>query len=109
MNKGTVWDVLQLARQQRGSYEEFLQIPTMSMGIYKLPAGSEDTQSPHNEDEAYYVVAGKASINIEGEITPVEPGALVFVPAKAAHRFVDIETDLTLLVFFAPAYGSIKD
>ena len=43
-------------------YLEFLKVPDLSMGLYILPAGGTDPQSPHTEDEVYYVgVAGRRS------------------------------------------------
>ena len=98
-----IWQTKNLASEQTRSYGEFLRVPAMSMGIYKLPAGGTDPQSPHNEDEAYYVVSGRAKIEVEGETQVVQEGTVIFVPAHAVHRFKDIEEDLVLLVFFAPA------
>lgn len=86
-------------------YLEFLRAPSMSLGIYTLPAGSEDLQSPHNQDEVYYVIAGKAVLSVEDEQQLAVPGALLFVPAHAEHKFIEIEEELSLLVFFAPAEG----
>jgi mannose-6-phosphate isomerase-like protein (cupin superfamily) len=86
-------------------YLEFLRVPAMSLGIYMLPAGGEDLQSPHNQDEVYYVIGGKGVLRVEGERQPAVPGALLFVPAHAEHKFVEIEEELSLLVFFAPAEG----
>src|SRR5262245_14077686 len=37
-------------------YLEFLSVPDLSAGIYELPAGGVDPQSPHAEDELYYVI-----------------------------------------------------
>jgi mannose-6-phosphate isomerase-like protein (cupin superfamily) len=91
------------ASEQR--YLEFLRVPAMSLGIYTLPAGSQDLQSPHNQDEVYYVIGGKGVLRVEGEQQPAVPGALLFVPAHAEHMFVEIEEELSLLVFFAPAEG----
>lgn len=84
-------------------YLEFLRAASLSLGIYRLPAGSMDTQKPHTEDEVYYVVSGNACIRVREETQPVKAGSLVFVPARAEHRFFDIAEDLVLLVFFAPA------
>ena len=36
-------------------YLEFLKVPDLSMGLYVLPTGGVDPQSPHTEDEVYYV------------------------------------------------------
>jgi mannose-6-phosphate isomerase-like protein (cupin superfamily) len=84
-------------------YHEFLRIPAMSAGVYVLPSGATDRQSPHQEDEIYYVVRGKAKVRIGSSERPVEPGTVVFVEARIEHRFFDIEEELVLLVVFAPA------
>ena len=46
-----------IAQQSSGGqpYLEFLRAPSMSAGIYTLPAGGVDRQQPHTEDEVYYV------------------------------------------------------
>ena len=85
------------------SYLEFLRVPSMSLGVYRLPAGGIDPQSPHTEDEVYYVVSGRALIRVDGEDRSVGPGSIVFVAAHVPHRFHAIKEDLTVLVFFAPA------
>jgi mannose-6-phosphate isomerase-like protein (cupin superfamily) len=84
-------------------YEEFLRVPAMSMGLYVLEAGAEDPQSPHNEDEAYIVMAGRAVIDVDGEDRAVGPGSVVFVAAHVPHRFHSISQRLEVMVVFAPA------
>jgi mannose-6-phosphate isomerase-like protein (cupin superfamily) len=84
-------------------YLEFLRKPSLSLGVYVLAAGSDDPQKPHTEDEVYYVVRGRATINVDGEDRPVEAGSIVFVAATVPHRFHSIEEELELLVVFAPA------
>ena len=71
-------------------YHEFLRVPDLSAGIYVLEAGGTDPQSPHTEDELYYVVAGRAVVTVGSETRPVVPGSLVFVAAGVPHRFHDI-------------------
>jgi hypothetical protein len=93
-------------RQRPELWLEFFRVPAMSLGIYKLPKDSMDPQTPHDEDEVYYVLSGHGRIEIEGDDHVVEPGALIFVERKRVHRFHDIKADLELLVFFAPAEGS---
>jgi mannose-6-phosphate isomerase-like protein (cupin superfamily) len=86
------------------SYLQFINEGTMSLGLYVLAAGSTDTQSPHAEDEIYYVVAGRGAIVVAGERRPVQPGSIVFVAKEVEHRFVDIAEVLSILVFFAPQH-----
>ena len=85
------------------AYLEFLRVPALSMGIYRLPAGGEDRQNPHNEDEAYYVLSGRARFQSGSADVEAGPGAIFYVPAGEPHRFHSITEDLDLLVFFAPA------
>ena len=84
-------------------YLEFLNVPDLSLGIYALPAGGTDPQSPHTEAEVYYVVSGRAQINVAGEDRPVQSGSIVYVAKNVEHTFHSIEAELTVLVFFAPA------
>ncbi|MFN8447145.1 MAG: cupin domain-containing protein [Anaerolineae bacterium] len=90
-------------------YLEFLRVPALSMGVYTLPAGSQDMQEPHTEDEVYYVAQGAAAIRVADEDRPVTAGSMVYVPAKVEHRFHTITQDLTVLVFFAPAEYSQRE
>jgi len=86
-----------------GEYLEFLRVPAMSAGVYVLAAGSADRQSPHKQDELYYVVKGRARMRAGGHDQAVAGGTLIFVPADVEHRFYDIDEEITVLVFFAPA------
>ena len=105
-------DITDLLRQQKGSgnlYLEFIREPSMSVGLYSLPAGGVDPQQPHTEDEVYYVVSGRGAIRVRGEDRAVQPGSVVFVGAGVEHKFHSIEEDLTILVFFAPAEYSFTE
>lgn len=96
-------DLLHDRAEAGRAYHEFLRVPSMSMGLYHLPAGGSDPQQPHREDEVYYVVNGQATIRVGTEDRPVGPGAVIFVAAGVPHRFHTITADLDILVFFAPA------
>jgi mannose-6-phosphate isomerase-like protein (cupin superfamily) len=85
------------------AYLEFFKVPDLSMGLYVLPASGIDPQSPHTEDEVYYVVSGKAMIKVADEDRAVQAGSIVYVARNVEHRFHSIEKDLTVFVFFAPA------
>ena len=84
-------------------YSEFLRVPAMSAGVYVLGAGATDPQEPHREDELYYVVRGRARMQIGSEHAEVRAGSVIFVEAECEHRFYDIKEELEVMVFFAPA------
>ena len=86
-------------------YTEHLRVPALSVGTYSLPSGAIDDQSPHAEDEVYYVVRGRGAFTAGGRTAEVGPGTTLFVPAGEDHRFRDVTEDLAVLVFFAPAYS----
>ena len=95
---------LQKRRAQGGKpYLEFLRVPALSAGVYALPAEGKDSQSPHKEDELYYVVRGRARIRIGSEEHEVNEGSVIFVAAGVQHYFHEIKEELVVLVFFAPA------
>jgi mannose-6-phosphate isomerase-like protein (cupin superfamily) len=93
-------------RAEGKAYLEFLRTRDLSAGVYRLPAGAEDKQQPHGEEEIYYVVSGQARFRAGEQDVDVSPGDILFVPPREPHRFHDIRADLELLVFFAPAEGS---
>jgi quercetin dioxygenase-like cupin family protein len=100
------FDLAALQRRQEETgkpYLEFLRVVAMSAGVYVLPAGRTDGQNPHRQDEMYYVVRGRARMRAGGEDKAVAAGTVIFVAAGIEHRFYDIEEELTVLVFFAPA------
>lgn len=100
------FQLAELMQSQRDSgtlYLEFLRVPSISMGVYTLPAGATDPQRPHTEDEVYYITHGAATIRVGDEDRPVVPGSIVYVAANVDHRFHTITEDLTVIVFFAPA------
>ena len=108
MNRGDmqVYELAQLISQRSDSnklYLEFLKVPDLSLGLYVLPAGGTDPQSPHTEDEVYYVVSGRAKILVADEDRDMQAGSIVYVAKNVEHRFHSIEEELTVLVFFAPA------
>ncbi|MFZ3264747.1 MAG: cupin domain-containing protein [Terriglobales bacterium] len=106
-------DDLERTRAAQGKrYLEFLRVPAMSAGVYVLAAGATDPQKPHHEDELYYVVRGRGRMKIRSgdsssghasEDAEVRAGSLIFVEAAQEHRFYDIQEELEVLVFFAPA------
>ena len=100
------WDIFELGKlleKKAGMtfpYLEFVRAPSLSCGIYTLESGAKDLQGPHDEDEVYFVIKGRARIRVGDEEEEVGAGSLIYVAATSEHRFVEIEEDITLLVFF---------
>jgi mannose-6-phosphate isomerase-like protein (cupin superfamily) len=98
------WRDLRAERAASGEmYREFLRVAATSAGVYEIPAGGTDPQTPHREDEVYYVVRGRGRFQSSVGDGEVETGDLLFVPARMPHRFHDVTEDLELLVLFAQA------
>ena len=96
-------DGLEAARSAASErYHEFLRRDSMSAGLYVVRARENDPQTPHNQDELYYVVSGVGRIRVGTQDRPVGAGSIVFVEAGIEHRFHSITRDLTVLVVFAP-------
>ena len=104
-----LWELDEVEADQAASgrlYHEFLTVPDLSCGLYVLDAGATDPQSPHGEDELYYVVTGRARVTVGDTTRDIKPGSMVFVAATVPHKFHDITERLELLVVFGPAEGS---
>lgn len=102
--KQASFDLSEIEQRRRAGGDpwlEFLKVPSLRVGLYVLPAGSVDTQTPHEEDEVYHVIRGRARFVADGEEMAVGPGSVLFVAARIEHRFQSIEEDLEVLVFFA--------
>jgi mannose-6-phosphate isomerase-like protein (cupin superfamily) len=83
----------------QGGYEIVHASPGLEIGVYVLVAPEPDRQQPHEDDEVYYVLEGRGTLEVEGEAHELEEGQAIFVPAGAEHRFTGYE-DLRLLVVF---------
>ena len=103
----TTVEALEASRREAGRrYLEFLRVPDLSAGLYRLEAGTTDPQQPHAEDEVYVVTRGRCRFRAGADEREVGPGSVLFVPARMEHRFVDIREPLEVLVVFGPAEGS---
>ncbi len=92
------------AKAAGGYIGNVLRSELLSVGVYVLPAGGTDAQEPHDEDEVYYAVRGRAKFRVGSQDHAVAAGGLLFVAAKQAHHFHEIEEDLVLVVFLAPPH-----
>lgn len=65
-------------------------------------------QTPHGQDEIYFVVRGRGVLIHDGKRDGFESGDLLFVAAGIEHQVVDISAELALWrVFYGPAGGEV--
>lgn len=77
---------------------------TMSVEVF-APRGA-DLQTPHEQDELYFVQAGTGEIIINGQRFEAAAGDAFFVAAHVEHRFENFSEDfLTWVVFYGPPGG----
>ena len=102
-----MWQVFQVGEEAEKlkdgpvEYREFLRVPALNCGLYRLKAGSKDKQGAHDDDEVYYVLEGRGRLRVGDRDHLVEPGSVLYVSATSDHSFFEIDEDMTLLVFFA--------
>ena len=85
-------------------FAEALRHGTMSVEVF-APRG-KDAQLPHDQDELYFVVGGRADFIHEGKRMTVATGDALFVPAHDRHHFEDMSEDFTTwVVFWGPKGG----
>jgi mannose-6-phosphate isomerase-like protein (cupin superfamily) len=101
-----VFDFSELLARSPERYLEFVRVSAFRVGIYVLESGATDLQTPHYEDEVYYVVSGHAKMRVDSEgdfkSFDVSPGTIIFVPARVKHSFYEIGERLAVLAFFGP-------
>ncbi|MEL6104998.1 MAG: hypothetical protein AAFU85_03135 [Planctomycetota bacterium] len=56
----TIDEVIEQQRASGNAWFEFLDVSSLSMGVYTIPAGTDDREShdPHGRDEVYVGVSG---------------------------------------------------
>lgn len=77
---------------------------SMSVELY-APVG-HDPQTPHAQDELYFIHAGTGQLVIAEACQTFMPGDVFFVPAGVEHHFEGFTPDFsTWVVFWGPQGG----
>ena len=77
---------------------------TMSVEVF-APKGA-DMQTPHLQDELYFVHSGSGEIVMNGQRFSAAAGDAFFVAAGVEHRFENFSEDfVTWVVFYGPQGG----
>ena len=77
---------------------------TMSVEVFA--PGGIDVQTPHSQDELYFVHSGTGEMVIDGQRFNAAAGDAFFVAARVEHRFENFSDDfITWVVFYGPTGG----
>jgi mannose-6-phosphate isomerase-like protein (cupin superfamily) len=84
----------------------------MAIGDLELrwyaPSG-EDAQTPHDQDELYFVAFGSGWFVRGSSLVRFQEGDVIFVPAGQPHRFEEFEQGFGVwVVFFGPKHDALS-
>ena len=72
----------------------------LAAGILVLKPGEEDTQTPHDSDEVYYILKGNGYLKIKNKDYKISEGKVFFVRKDLEHYFFGNTKELVVLYFF---------
>lgn len=94
-------DSIEKIRKNNSDYfHTFINLQSLAMGVLVLQPGEEDTQTPHESDEMYYIVKGDGSLRIGNKDHQVKEGLAFFVEKQVEHYFHSNTKELVVLYFF---------
>jgi mannose-6-phosphate isomerase-like protein (cupin superfamily) len=77
-----------------------------TMSVELFAPNELDRQSPHEQDELYFVQRGSGTLTIDNDAHACKQGDAFFVRAGQTHRFSDFSKDfVTWVVFWGPNGG----
>jgi mannose-6-phosphate isomerase-like protein (cupin superfamily) len=95
-----------LARFEANPGDYVLRHGTMRVMLYH--PDHPNVQTPHRQDELYFIRAGSGTFTKSGETLPFGPGDVIFVEAGAEHRFEEFGDELLVWVIFWGPDGGEK-
>ena len=81
-------------------FHTFINKDSLAAGVLVLKPGEEDTQTPHDSDEVYYVISGNGFLKIKDKDYKVSKDKLFFVAKNVEHCFHGNTKELKVLYFF---------
>ena len=81
-------------------FHTFINRNSLAAGILILKPGEEDTQTPHESDEVYFIISGDGFLKIKDRDYKVSKDKLFFVGKDVPHFFHGNTKELKVLYFF---------
>jgi len=89
-----------LRKNKDDYFHTFINKTSLAAGILVLQPGEEDTQTPHDSDEVYYILKGNGYLKIKNKDYKISEGKVFFVKKDLEHYFFGNTKELTVLYFF---------
>jgi mannose-6-phosphate isomerase-like protein (cupin superfamily) len=87
--------------ENSGSYfSTFIDRESLAAGVLLLKPGEDDTQTPHENDEIYFILSGDGFLKIKNKNYEVSKNRLFFVAKNVKHFFHGNTEELKVLYFF---------
>ena len=91
---------LEKIKNSNSFFQTFINKDSLAAGVLALKPGEEDTQTPHDSDEVYYVISGNGFLKIKDKDYKVTKDKLFFVAKDVEHYFHGNTKELKVLYFF---------
>ncbi len=91
---------LEKIKKSSSYFHTFINRDSLAAGVLVLQPGEEDTQTPHESDEVYYVIEGDGFLKIKNKDYLVSKDKLFFVAKDVEHYFHGNTKELKVLYFF---------
>ena len=91
---------LEKIKNSNSYFHTFINKESLAAGILVLKPGEEDTQTPHDSDEVYFVLSGNGFLKIKDKDYKVSKDKLFFVAKDVEHFFHGNTKELKVLYFF---------
>ncbi|MFB5607454.1 MAG: cupin domain-containing protein [Candidatus Nitrosomaritimum yanchengensis] len=91
---------LEKIKNNNSYFDTFINKDSLATGILFLKPGEEDTQTPHDSDEVYFIISGDGYLKIKNKDYKVSKDKLFFVAKDVEHFFHGNTKELKVLYFF---------
>ena len=98
-----------ILQSDTATWKEFLNTETMRAGVYKLADDNTDSTVTEKEDGVYYILKGKAVLQIEGKSYVADTGSIFFIKSGMQRQFTKSGNDLLMLEIFSKATSNKPD
>jgi len=92
--------IQEIRKNNNKYFQTFINRESLAAGILVLQPGEEDTQTPHDSDEIYYIINGDGFLKINKKDYPVSEGKTFFVQKNVEHCFFGNTKELVVMYFF---------